>query len=138
MDVIIPLLFLALIVMLPLLSSICFAAVAISTFRSHQIKISRWIIVPFFLIAYALFCYFVTAWALCYSPETKPGLFNPILVVLVLEGVCLLPITLITLVRGLVALRVAKAEATFDFAAVFLYGLLYLPYILLHDYYPRV
>ena len=59
------------------------------------------------------------------------------LVVLVLEGICFLPIALITLLRGFVAIRIAKAEAWIDFAAVILYGLLYLPYILLHDCYPH-
>lgn len=138
MDVIITFGLIAFVVMLPLLICICLAAVAIATFRSHQIKLSRWIIAPFFLTAFVLVCCCVTAWTISYTPENKPGLLNPILVILVLEGVSLLPVALLTLARGFVALRYAKAEAAIDFAAVVLYGLLYLPYIALHDYYPRV
>lgn len=138
MDVIITFGLIAFVVMLPVFTSICLAAVAFATFRSHQIKLSRWVIAPFFLIAFALICYMVTAWTLSYSPETKPGVLDPILVVLVLEGVGLFPVALLTLVRGCAGLRYAKAEAAIDFAAVVLYGLLYLPYTALHDFYPRV
>jgi hypothetical protein len=138
MDVIITLLFVVLVALLPVLSSICFASVALAMFCSHQIKMSRWIVIPFFLIAFALLCFFVAALTMTYSPETKPGLLNPILVILSLEGVCLFPLALITLVRGFVALRGSKVEATIDFATVILYGLLSLPYISLHDYYPHV
>lgn len=138
MDVIITFALIAFVVMLPVFTSICLAAVAITIFRSHQISLSRWIIAPFFLIAFALVCYCVTAWTISYPPEAKPSLLNPILVILVLQGVCLFPVALVILVRGCIALRRAKTEAAIDFAAVVLYGLLYLPYIVLHDYYPRV
>jgi hypothetical protein len=137
MDVIITFALIAFVVLFPILSSICLAAVAMSVLRSHQIILGRWISVPIFLIAFSLACCCVTAWTLSYSPETKPGWLNPILVILVLEGVCILPIALLTLISGFVALHAARIEAAIDFAAVILYGLLYLPYIALHDYYPH-
>ena len=41
---------------------------------------------PFFLIAFDLLCFFVAALTMSYSPETKPGLLNSILGILILEG----------------------------------------------------
>ena len=38
MDIIITILFIVLVTLLPVLSSICFASVAMAMFRSHQIK----------------------------------------------------------------------------------------------------
>ena len=79
---------------------------------------------PFFLIAFDLLCFFVAVLTMTYSPETKPGLLKSILGILSLEGVCLLPFALITLIRGVVALRGTKVEATMNFVAVTRYGLL--------------
>jgi hypothetical protein len=124
--------------LLPIIGSACFAWVAITAFHSNQIKTTRWMTLPFFLLAFSLICLAVAAWTLSFSPNKKPGLLNPILVFLVLDGVFLLPVALITLIRGLVVLRASRLEAGLDLIAVVLFALLYFPYVALHDYYPHV
>lgn len=95
-------------------------------------------ILPLTLIGFSLICFAVTAWTLSYSPDTKPGVLNPILVFLVLDGFLLLPVALITLLHGLVSIRDSRIEAGLDLVAVVLYGLLYFTYTPLQNYFPHV
>ncbi len=124
--------------LLPIVGSAGLAWRAITALRSYQIRTTRWMTLPLILIVFSLICFAVTAWTLSYSPHTKPGVLDPILVFLVLDGVLLLPVALITLLHGLVSLRDKKIEAGLDLVAVVLYGSLYFTYIPLQNYFPHV
>jgi hypothetical protein len=122
----------------PIGAAFVFASIAVSTFRENGVQVNRWMVCSFFLIGFSLICYSVTLWTLQYTPEDKPGLLNPILVILMLESLCLLPIVFVIALRGLAVVRERKMEAWVDFTAVALYGFLYVPYAALHAYYPHV
>ena len=122
----------------PFVGSAALTSIAISALRANQIQTHRWMILPFFLLGFSLICYAVTLWTLSYSPDSKPRLLNPILVFLVLDSFCLLPVALLAARRGLVAMRDRKMEAGLDFIAVALYGLLFFAYVALAEYYPHV
>ena len=137
-DTILAILAIGIFAVVPFLGAAAAASIAISALRDNRIPTNGWMILPFLLLGFSLICYAVTLWTLSYSPDTKPGLLNPILVVLVLDSICLLPIAFMTALRGFVAIRDRKLEAGLDFIAVALYGLLYIPYVALHEYYPHV
>jgi len=122
----------------PIVGSAALARRAINALRSYQIRTTRWMTLPSTLIVFSLICFAVTAWTVSYSPDTKPGILNPILLFLLLDAVLLFPVALISLLHGMVSIRNNRIEAGLDLVAVVLYGLLYFTYTPLKDYFPNV
>ena len=138
MEAVLAIIAICLFAVAPVGGALVFASIAVSTLRENGVQVNRWMVCSSFIISFSLICFLIALWTLQYTPEDKPGLLSPILVFVMLESLCLLPIVLVLALRGLAVMRERKMEACVDLAGVALYGLLYVSYVALHEYYPHV
>jgi hypothetical protein len=140
MDAAFAILVLGAFAIIPIALACGFAGIGRAILLKHKIPLGRWAIIPLILLGFALTAFSTAAIVLTYQPEALPGLFNPVLVLMVLDGILMFPLVSITVIRclALAQLRDRWPEAALNFAASAAYGLLYIPYRALEAYYPHV